>query len=468
MADSFAIEVHFTNGVVMRGMEPPDMQAPAQMLSGAEMPRVVYGVASPLTSYFTDTYESGEELVVDGYSGERLPESTTKDHMVEAYALRAEKRKKISGVSSVPVQLHERSGIFVAEYPVDLRCRKGSVVILYHYTSIARYIEIMGEGKTDEEVVKSLLFNDEGYPFGKGIYATAKSPDQFGSKEAVLLNNHWPCCGNASQPPGHESNELERGGGEGTGPQDPDNAKVCAGILSNDLFRGRADFCIPIMVHAEDVYDIWVRCMPGLNVEYGCNRWGEVQWPGRDVRVISTSGLTTQGSRIGDRRLQIMQKRVKFMEDKWGSKNLESLLSLGILAFSLSGVRQDVQAEPFMRRWLVSSEDVLGREHEFTLIAMGNLAFTLRNLKKFDEALSLAQTRLSIAERVLGKHHPITIASLRGLRRTHAAMSETDKAIELMKDEYARTNHGQLPVLLDAAEPAQTVEESRPRRLICL
>ena len=91
-----------------------------------------------------------------------------------------------------------------------------------------------------EKVFASL--QDKFSHFGRGLYASQKEPEEFGSQESVLLNNYWPRVGDPEvKDPNHETHELKRGNPTG-GPKDPANKAVCAAILNNPMRAKNAKY----------------------------------------------------------------------------------------------------------------------------------------------------------------------------------------------------------------------------------
>jgi hypothetical protein len=398
-------------------------------------------VHSDLVTYFLNEYHQGKEFDGDDYKGERAPMSARgKGDLVQVYSARQIARQEITGLPSVPVMQHEGTGIYMAEYPLDLRSGQGPAVVLFHYCNRVNFANIMRDGMIDRQVIEALHDSHNANHFGDGIFAVGKSPDQFGTKTAAICNNHWP---KSEEPPTTSDEDIDPkkplGGGKmHTGPDDPDNRMLCDALLRDHDIMKLADFCIPLIVNADDVYDIWVRPAPGLDVDRGCNRWGDQQWSTRDVKIVCIpSG--GQERRLLDARLDVMKKRVNYMAKRWGEHDLEALLSLGILAFTLSGMKRDQEVEPLMRRWVANTVVALGEEHEFTIIAMGNLALTLRNLKRLEESEQISRKRFELADKALGWNHSSTLASIRGLRRTLAAMGRQEEAETLRREEDMRT-----------------------------
>ena len=100
--------------------------------------------------------------------------------------------------------------------------------------------QIFEASQASREVFASLL--DKFCHFGRGLYASQKEPEDFGSQENVLLNNYWPRVGDPEEKnPSHETHELKRGNPTG-GPKDPANKAVCAAILNNQMRAKNAEY----------------------------------------------------------------------------------------------------------------------------------------------------------------------------------------------------------------------------------
>ena len=99
---------------------------------------------------------------------------------------------------------------------------------ILHYTTPIAFVNMTNASKTSAEVWASLVPAQS--LFGKGIYGSAKAPDEYGSKDAILWNNY-----RAQINTGGEWEKKYK-----------DN---CESVW------GRVDYCVPIIAAADDVYN---------------------------------------------------------------------------------------------------------------------------------------------------------------------------------------------------------------------
>jgi len=119
----------------------------------------------------------------------------------------------VAGFSAVQ---HEKSGIEVHVPPLVIGSLGGDTIILFHYCGYEAY-KLISFDKLQKHLRASYA---ERAHFGDGVYASCRSPDQFGCKDAVLLNNYT----NHSDPIKQEEQ------------------------ISYWRGAGAADYCIPIAV----------------------------------------------------------------------------------------------------------------------------------------------------------------------------------------------------------------------------
>jgi hypothetical protein len=239
----------------------------------------------PLVTYFLEAYEKGERFRHSDYE-ETLDVDVTG---VEAYQ-------------------HIPSGIKVWQHAIDLRAgHDGPHAVVFHYTSPVGFANIGNDAKSNNELFASMM--PQYSHFGEGIYCIDASPSTMGSKRALLLNNYWPRCGDPKESQAHEANLLKHGGGPASGPEDPQNAQVCSAILENPRRKHAADYCVPILVPCERLYDFRTRPMDGF--EHGHSRWGEAQYAGRKVKIIAVKlGEKSDGS-AADLRVKVMRLQLE-------------------------------------------------------------------------------------------------------------------------------------------------------------
>ena len=74
------------------------------------------------------------------------------------------------------------------------------------------------------------------------------------------------------------------------GPKDKQNEALCSAVLGDPELKGKADFCVPILVPAKMAYPLWERVSPELAelgvLKPGRNRRGQQQFRDRDICVV--------------------------------------------------------------------------------------------------------------------------------------------------------------------------------------
>ena len=97
-------------------------------------------------------------------------------------------------------------------------------------------------------------------------------------------------------------------------------------------------------------------------------------------------------------------------EKALGSKYLDTLTSMGNLAWVLSSQNKYKEAEVINRQTLALREKVLGPEHSDTLASVYCLAYFLAKQRYMNESLRLYQRAATGYSLVLGQGHPTTLA----------------------------------------------------------
>lgn len=317
----------------------------------------------------------------------------------------------------IDVLVHCCSGIKVWDMALDLTGHgaAGAVRVLYHYTNRMGFASIAGRSKKDVEVLASL--EDQATHFGCGVYTTSKEPDAFGSKDEVLLNNYWPRCGDRNEGEQHEANVLARTGLMSANPHDPQNSETCRAILSNPKRRDCADYCIPIIAPAGLVYDIWQRAPPDLASRVpglGYNKWGELQWRGRDVKVLQVSegAQLCSGRASAEGKVLVMWMRIELSEERRGRYAPATLRCRRELAALFAARGRFEDAEGLSRQAFEASKKAFGPRHHETLTCISQLAPILEAQGKLEEAEHLYWSAREGWERAYGLEHPRALETL--------------------------------------------------------
>ncbi|CAK0822283.1 unnamed protein product [Prorocentrum cordatum] len=330
----------------------------------------------------------------------------------------------------LPVLTHEESGIRVWSEALDLRAAApdSRVVVLYLYTDRAGFSRIASTSAKEVEVFTG--FEDKLGPFGRGVAVTRWEPDAFHSKREALLNNHWPCmeAGEGGEP------RVLRQVNPRSGPDDPWNAKLVESILRRGAeHAGCADFCIPVLVPSCFAYNIWEQMPPDLEaegIEVGCNRWGEPQWPDRDVWVVQLSeqGASRAAAAGSGGKVEVFRQRLRWVELQKGGEHADALSALSSLASTLKKLGMFQEAEPLYRKALEGCQRTRGESHPETLGVINSLALLLDEVGEHDEAEALARQALAGHERTLGSEHPATLRSMGNLAGMLAANGQRVEA----------------------------------------
>jgi tetratricopeptide (TPR) repeat protein len=291
------------------------------------------------------------------------------------------------------------------------------------------------------------------HPFGAGVCMCCKEPEAFGSKRNVLLNNYWPRL--ALDP--KDVSALE------AGPKDPRNKEVCTSIIFHERYVNRADFCVPVLVPEACAFEIFSRLVPeleALGVGSGCNRWGERQWPDRDVWVVQLDKECMSNIRqeCGFAcSLEMASKRLAFLRreqssdhpealrqgqklaqllwgagrhadslalqrsvcDGWcrtmGMGHADTLKATSLLATMFTSTGDNAEAEPLLWQALRGWESACGEHSGQTMDCLVTLSATLVAMERYGEAEPLLWRALEGREALLGRAHPDTLNTLSDL-----------------------------------------------------
>ncbi|KAJ7752691.1 P-loop containing nucleoside triphosphate hydrolase protein [Mycena metata] len=114
-----------------------------------------------------------------------------------------------------------------------------------------------------------------------------------------------------------------------------------------------------------------------------------------------------------------------------GEDHADTLLAMGDLAQTYSGLGEFQNAQELEVLVLEKRTKILGEDHPHTLSAMGNLASTYFDLGEFQKAQELMVLVLEKYTKLLGEDHPDTLWAMENLARTYSDLEESQKAEEL-------------------------------------
>ncbi|KAJ7315296.1 P-loop containing nucleoside triphosphate hydrolase protein, partial [Mycena albidolilacea] len=123
----------------------------------------------------------------------------------------------------------------------------------------------------------------------------------------------------------------------------------------------------------------------------------------------------------------VLEKRKQVL----GDNHLDTLLTMGNLASTYSGLGEHQKAKELGLNVLEKQKQVLGDNHPHILLTMGNLANIYSNLGEDQSAKELNLTVLEKQEQVLGDNHPDTLRTMGNLASTYSDLGEHQKAKEL-------------------------------------
>ena len=170
------------------------------------------GAPRTVRAFFLDGYPAGRWLDLPGYELE------------------------YDALAGTDVYTHE-SGVKLWTNVIDVSGGAKEKACFIHYTTPLAFLNMTNSSKAAAEVWASL--KPENALFGSGIYGSAKGPDEYGSKEAILWNNY-----RAQIKPGGEWEQMYQDG-------DP-------------FVWGRVEYGVPIIAAARDVYNAHTQATPEM------------------------------------------------------------------------------------------------------------------------------------------------------------------------------------------------------------
>jgi len=321
--------------------------------------------------------------------------------------------RRFDDVSSRHVLEHLASGIRIWEDAVDLRAAapESRVALLYHYTNSVGFAAVELKECRPLDILEHLA--REAHHFGKGLLTNTKSPEEFGTKDEVLINNHWPRPDDEFQFPSGPPKTLSDWGNPRAGPDHPANKWVSSEVLA--ATRSKADYCVPLLVPECFVYSIWERTTPDLpkHVEIGCNRFGEKQWTGRDICIVQFTrlGRTTMAHADLEPVERLLRKRVAVMEVQKGPTSSDTISCVSDLAAVLHAMGNQQEAEPLIRR-VLENRHVLLRATRDTKSFHQLLVQTVESLETTQEAEQRLRDIVKCCHQTLGPRHPYSLTAL--------------------------------------------------------
>jgi len=191
--------------------------------------------SGPLTEYFLAKARGGKSELPDGY----VPEV----------------------IKGVPVLRHKGSDVILKAQPLRPTSASNDLAVVYHYAPPGAFFPICLSGEVWATLLRTAK-NDKDTCHGDGVYTTGKSPCEFGSKEAILINNF-----------SNKTDYIEQ-------------------ISNIQKHLDCADFCIPLLVPATAVYDVMKVSTPEQCYTPGYNRHGKRLRADCDVRVVVLQDLS--------------------------------------------------------------------------------------------------------------------------------------------------------------------------------
>ncbi|KAK0627900.1 hypothetical protein B0T14DRAFT_451216 [Immersiella caudata] len=114
-----------------------------------------------------------------------------------------------------------------------------------------------------------------------------------------------------------------------------------------------------------------------------------------------------------------------------GEEDPLSLTCMGNLASVYQAQGKWREAEALETRVVNGREKTLGEEHPDTLVAMGNLASTLWNLNRLQETERLERRVMEVTVKVRGGEHPLALTAMGNLASTYRSQGRWSEAEEL-------------------------------------
>lgn len=300
-----------------------------------------------LSEFFSLAYERGAQ-----YAGEGFVDEVDSDLNERIYR-------------------HSASGIKVWQDALHMAGSAADKVTLFYYVDAESFASITYVPRMIDEV--SLLF-------GEGIFASTKSPGEFGTREAVLWNNYWT--------------QLQEDDAAGCSRDDPRHRLK--------QWASFTDYCIPVLAAKGEALEA---------------QWNEQVQKSRDVWAVRLSDAKQRGYASRECLLQYRGQRCRQCQAKLGSDHPETLSAKNSVARSLALIGNLAEAGDLFSEVLSGRERLLGLEHQDTLSVKNNFAYSVGERGDLVESERLLLEVLTSSERVLGSNHPDTLRVKRNIGR---------------------------------------------------
>mmetsp|Transcript_70709 Transcript_70709/g.199660 ORF Transcript_70709/g.199660 Transcript_70709/m.199660 type:complete len:526 (+) Transcript_70709:81-1658(+) len=299
---------------------------------------------------------------------------------------------------------HEASTVKVWRDVLDVSNGAEDVVVLFHYTNEIGFLNITAPMKRATEIWASLVTSGAGANawWGKGIYTTAKGPDDFGTCAKIIDNNF--------------RRMAQRDGWE--------------------VYVPRVAYCIPVMAALEDAYDVCHRATPEMEAAFGVglnlkgqplNEPGTMQRDQWVVRLADGEGAVQKASA---KLLDTLRQRA----DR--SSGLERWEARGRFSTVLSARGNFAEAEAVCRQTLKEEEEYYGCTNEVTLKTLSSVALNVKEQGRLADAEPLYEQVGDGFVKFLGAKHPDTLKWFNNFARLYEDQRKYTDAEPLFKLAY--------------------------------
>eukprot|EP00913_Durusdinium_trenchii_P032721 g30629.t1 len=247
-------------------------------------------------------------------------------------------------------------------------------------------------------------------------------------------------------------------------------------FMKDDLSR-RLGFCIPMLIDAENAYDLSQTrtneaeaCGVVLHVDESCAHAAQA----RLMEVLRHRVAEAQDAEVTfsncinvpyQEALEHLQEALDAREFTLGEDHRDTLESLNCLALSLDSMGRLDQAELLYRRAVaVGARGARGYSQLEQLTSTCNLGSCWRRMGRLREAEKLLQPQLRACERRLGREHFLTQTMLKNLSRCLKGMGRCSELMVAVDTEHDQQGQQHLRVrdflnLLTGRKPAPVQSE---------
>jgi CHAT domain-containing protein/tetratricopeptide (TPR) repeat protein len=149
---------------------------------------------------------------------------------------------------------------------------------------------------------------------------------------------------------------------------------------------------------------------------------------------LITQAMEANSARDYRRGITPAQQALRLARQRFGNRDLRTLISLDALALLYLGQNSYSEAEPLFREALQVSRETLGPRHIQTLISIDGLATVYRGWGRYDEAEPLYREALQTRREMLGARHPDALSSLNDLAMLYQFWGRYDEAEPLYRE----------------------------------